>query len=158
MLLTPELLAGLAVVFIIIVVALLFFRTRAGRTRIVQMPVSRGPANLRFTCAGCSEQFTHTKRTLGAWEKGTRRFYCNACHTKWRGSHPSQPAQGGGTATPGAQPEAGRRAEAFSPAGSVSTRRIGPQPARAGSGSGCLGFMVLLIAVPVAIVFVVVSN
>lgn len=40
------------------------------------------PTKLRYTCAGCSGQFTHSRRTLAAREKGAKSFYCNACHTR----------------------------------------------------------------------------
>lgn len=139
----PELRTGLGIAFFVVLV-LLFFRVRAARSRRAERPLSRGPANMRFTCAGCTELFTHTKRTLGAWEKGTRRFYCNACHTKWRGSRPLQ--------SPDAQPAAGRRAEMPSPRNpSYNTSGI----RHAGSGGGCLGVVVLLIALPTAIVLVI---
>lgn len=80
----PELLAGLigAVMFVL---GLLFLRARANRTRNVGRPVPHGPANLRFKCAGCSQQFTHSRRTLAEWRKGGRQFHCNACHTKLQG-------------------------------------------------------------------------
>src|SRR5436190_12960184 len=86
--LAPELIAAV-VVAVFLVAGLLFFRSRSRRTRNVGRPVSHGPANLRYTCAGCSQQFTHSRRTLSLWKKGTRQFYCSACHTKWRGSHPT---------------------------------------------------------------------
>ena len=154
--LIPEVLAALGAA-LVLVVLLLRFRARAVRNQRVQRPVSRGPSNLRFVCASCEEQFTHTKRTLGAWEKGTRRFFCNACHTKWRGSRPPQAGQGSGPASSSAHPAVGRRTGPSSAVGSTSTSRTSFQPARAGSGSGCLGVAMLLIAVPLAVVFVVVQ-
>ena len=153
--LTPEVIAGFGAAFAI-VVALLFIRARAKRSRGVQRPLSRGPASIRFVCAGCSEQFTHSKRTLGAWEKGTRRFYCNACHTKWRGSHAPHTVQRDGAANSDAQRASGRRAERPLPVGATSNQHAGAEPVRGGSGGGCLGAAVLLIAAPVAIVLVVV--
>lgn len=120
--------------------------------RGVQRPAPRGPANLRFTCAGCSEQFTHTRRTLGAWEKGTRRFYCNECHKKWRNSQPPQPLQREGS--PGATYASLRR----NGSGSSSPpfqQRTSARPVKANAGSGCLGMLVLAVAVPIGLAFVV---
>ena len=154
--LTPEVLVALAAA-LVVVVLLLFLRARAARNRSSQRPVSRGPANLRFVCAGCEGQFNHTRRTLGAWEKGTRRFYCNACHTKWRGSHPAQPAQSNTTQSAGAGAGSSRREERAPAGGSFSAFRRDLQPARSGSGGGCLGAAILLAAVPVALAFVVVQ-
>lgn len=66
------------------VIGLLFLRGKATRTRNVGRPVTSGPASLRYNCAGCAQKFTHSRRTLADWKRGTRRFYCNACHTKRR--------------------------------------------------------------------------
>ena len=147
--LTPELIAGLAVALFIVVI-LLFRLGRAGRGRKINRPVSHGPANLQFICAGCAERFTHTKRTVGAWEKGTRRFYCNACHAKWRGSQP--PSQSVRSAQSAAAGQATRSSRTEPSPSSSSPARVGRAHARAGSGSGCLGVVFLLVAVPVAIV------
>lgn len=154
--LTPEVLVALAA-GLVVVVLLLFLRARAVRNRSSQRSVSRGPANLRFICAGCEGQFNHTRRTLGAWEKGTRRFYCNACHTKWRGSHPAQPTQSTTTQSAGAGAGSLRREERAPAGGSFSASRRDIRPAHSGSGGGCLGTAILLVAVPVALAFVVVQ-
>ena len=150
----PQLLVAFGVA-LVVVVLLLLFRSRAARNRGSHHSVSRGPANLRFVCAGCEGQFNHTRRTLGAWEKGTRRFYCNACHTKWRGSHPTQPIQGDATGATGPHPHT-RRAE---PAAvrSVSALHTRFHSAQSGSGRGCLGAALLFVAVPTAFVYVVVQ-
>jgi hypothetical protein len=154
--LIPELFAGLGAA-LAVVVMLLFIRARMKRGRKAEGPMSRGPASLRFICAGCSEQFSHTRRTLGAWEKGTRRSYCNACHTKWRVSRPLRLVQGGGRSITGAPPTTGRRGELALQASVGNTSRGRPQGDRAGSGAGCLGLVVILINVPVAIAFAVVQ-
>lgn len=154
--LTPEVLAALAAA-LVVVVLLLFLRTSAARNRSSQRPVSRGPANLRFVCAGCEGQFNHTRRTLGAWEKGTRRFYCNACHAKWRGSHPVQPVQSNTTQSAGVGVGSSRREERAPAGGSFFSSRRDLQSARSGSGSGCLGAAIILVALPVALAFVVVQ-
>ena len=153
--LTPEVLVALAAAALVVVVLLLFLRARAARNRSSQRPVSRGPNNLWFVCAGCEGQFNHTRRTISAWEKGTRRFYCNACHTKWRGSHPAQSAQG--TMTQSAGAGSWRTQARATAGGSFSTSRRDFQQAHSGSGGGCLGAAILLLAVPVAVAFVVVQ-
>lgn len=85
----PEVVAIVAV-GAVVVIGLLFKRMRSTRTRNVGRPVAGGPTNLRFTCAGCSQQFTHSRRTLAAWRRGGRQFLCNACNTKQRGSQPKR--------------------------------------------------------------------
>jgi hypothetical protein len=120
---TPEL-AAIVAAILAFLVGLWLWRARTRRTRNVGRKVANGPSNLRFKCAGCSQQFTHSRRTLSAWEKGGRGFYCNACHTKWRGSRTVQPSHGS---------------------------RPPPHPAAsARERSGCLGVVLLAIAVPAA--------
>ncbi|MGY4828430.1 hypothetical protein ACVNIS_07630 [Sphaerotilaceae bacterium SBD11-9] len=64
---------------------LLYLRSRTRRTRSVGLKVAGGPKNMRFKCAGCSGQFTHSRQTLSSWERGNRTFYCKACRTKANG-------------------------------------------------------------------------
>jgi predicted SprT family Zn-dependent metalloprotease len=73
---------------VVVVIGLVAKRMRSTRTRNVGRPVEGGPSSLRFTCAGCSQQFTQSRRTLAAWRKGGRQFLCNACNTKRSGSQP----------------------------------------------------------------------
>jgi hypothetical protein len=82
----PEFLFAAAIAAVAFLCGIFYLRARSRRTRSVGRRVSRGPANLRFTCAGCSNQFTHSRRTQAAWENGTRKFFCHACHTKSRGA------------------------------------------------------------------------
>ena len=84
----PEFIFAAAVTAVAFLGGALYLRSRAGRTRSVGRPVAAEPTNLRFKCKGCSQQFTHSRQTLGAWQKGTRQFYCKACHTKRRGERP----------------------------------------------------------------------
>lgn len=84
--LATEHLAAAAVVVLAFVIGLLVLVARKTRTRTVGRRLLGGPANLRFTCAGCSGQFTHSRRTLGEWGSGARQFRCKACHTKSRGA------------------------------------------------------------------------
>lgn len=82
----PELLFATAVAAAAFLVGLVWLRHRSPRTRnVVHGKGRRGvaaPANLRYTCAGCSGHFTHSRRTLAARDKGAKSFYCNACHTR----------------------------------------------------------------------------
>jgi hypothetical protein len=133
----PELVAGVFAV-VVVLVGLVVQRSRARRTRTVGRPESRGPSNLRYTCAGCSQQFTHSRRTLGAWKKGTRQFYCSACHTRWRSARAAPP----GSRVPQADGRGGS----------------GPSGAPAGSGSGCLGVALLLAVVPLVIAVIVTQH
>jgi hypothetical protein len=86
MTLSPELWFAVGVAAVAFLAGVLFLRARARRTRSVGRKVEGGPTNLRFTCVGCSGKFTHSRRTISSWQKGNRRFYCNACHTKSRGA------------------------------------------------------------------------
>ena len=83
--LSPETLFAAAVTAVAFLAGLLYLRRRARRTRSVGLKVVGGPKSMRFKCAGCSGQFTHSRRTLGSWERGNRTFYCKACQTKASG-------------------------------------------------------------------------
>lgn len=91
--LISELWFAAAVAAAAFVAGVLFLRARARRTRSVGRKIADEPTNLRFSCAGCSGKFTHSRRTLSAWNKGKRKFFCKACHTKLRGalSKPKRP-------------------------------------------------------------------
>src|SRR5262245_36759174 len=78
------------------------------------------PKERTFKCSRCSATAAHTPRTIEAWRAGKTKFFCNACHTQWVRSQPSRPQAGGGS-----------------------------HRGRAGN-AGCLGIVVLLIALPTA--------
>ncbi len=124
---TPDELFAAAIAAVAFSAGVLFWRSRARRTRSVGRRLEAGPSNLRFTCAGCSGKFTHSRRTISAWEKGGRSFFCNACHTKWQSTH--------------------------APSGHGRAARIitSDRPAK----RGCLGMLVVLLAVPVVLAFAV---
>lgn len=124
---SPEVLFAAAIAAGAFLAGLLYLRARSKRTRSIGRKLASGPANLRFTCAGCKGQFTHSRRTIGTWDKGQRRFFCNACHTKWLGANPPSGKRGGGRVITG--PRKG--------------------------GGGCLGFAILLIALPLGVAFAV---
>jgi hypothetical protein len=76
----------------VIVAAFLLARAARGKPS-VRRPVSTytGPASVNFQCAGCGQQFQHTKRTIAAWKKGFRRISCDRCHKNWRDTNPTPP-------------------------------------------------------------------
>jgi len=141
-------------VVLIVFAAILILRSH-GRKRYPSSRITRGPDNLHFVCAGCGGQFTHTKRTVAAWEKGSRRFFCNSCHKSWRQAQPANPAQPAGPAQPAhpvrAEPAA-RPAGVFSQESSRS-RGVSNTARHVGSGrrSGCLTVLVVLVVLPITI-------
>jgi LSD1 subclass zinc finger protein len=117
-------------------------RTRGGSGR------ARGPANLRFTCANCTKQFTHSRRTLLTYEQGARQFFCSACHTRWRGS---QSVIQNRTHGPGEMLARRDAQQAKQTQLAEAAKRVQP-PAPASPGTdekrGCLGMAALLVAAP----------
>ena len=145
-----------AVLVVLIIGALALARRASRRTRAHPSSESRAPASLHFVCAGCSERFPHTKRTVSAFERGTTRLFCNACHSKWAAGRPRQQ-----------QPVVSR--EGLLSGGSVGTqatpahskgspRHLSSSP-RTRAPSGCLGTAALLIALPLVLaVYVAVTS
>jgi hypothetical protein len=129
-------LAGVAVFSVVVV--LLLARANSARKRRANPSTARGPSNLHFVCAGCGDQFTHTKRTVAAWEKGTRRFFCNSCHRSWRETRPEPPNPAGLSARTSA-PSRSRSSQPASHTGVAPTR------------SGCLSVLVVLVVLPVTL-------
>ena len=145
------------VAFGVIVIAGLIWLVRS--KRVAHAPRARltpytGPTNVHYICAGCANQFAHTKRTIAAWQKGIRRITCNTCHKKWRDSLPSdQPAPAPAPAPP--------KSSVQLPSAEPTTRTRMPNietPVhyRRQSRSGCLGVLVLFAVL--STVFVVLVN
>jgi len=134
--LTPEILAGGVAIVAVVFIA---FRVRR-RPPERSADRTRAPADMRFICGSCRGQFTHTRRTIAAWQGGSRRFFCNDCHKQWRRTHPTaaKPVE---RETSAAFPE-GHRDRGFGP---------GPRLVRASNpgGGGCLGMVAVLVGVPV---------
>lgn len=84
-LLTPSNLAIAAVVLLL----LLTLRNRGRGSNRRTRP--RGPGNARYVCARCSGEFLHSNRTISAWEKGTKRIFCDGCHKQWISKQPPRP-------------------------------------------------------------------
>jgi hypothetical protein len=145
---------GTFVVLLLIGVAL----SRKEQPPQVNRPRPRGPANIRYVCTKCAGEFTHTNRTISAWEKGSRRFFCNACHKEWRSENPVQST----SPTRAPQQEPANTKVASLPAMSSNTVKRTNTPTIAGTSfhpsskapSGCLGMALLLVLVPSAIVYV----
>ena len=143
-----DLVAGV-VGIVALVIGFLFWRRNAGHSPGAKTRSFRGPTNMHFTCAACSGQFVHTKRTVAAWEKGSRRVFCDACHKKWRTAQP-----------PLAPPP---RADIATSNRAIGTRAVPVQAANARysyeakAPGGCLGVVLLLLLIPVTI-FVVMTN
>lgn len=155
-----EWLVGLIV--LAVVVAMGAARLSASKKRQFRKSDFSGPQSVRFTCAKCSNQFNHTRRTIAAWEKGSRRIFCNGCHKKWIDSRPvrdgnlksedsSSPWYLDATPTRVEPREAHPVEPRFEP-----RRRHESSYRSGGSGrSGCLGVVAASI-VPVACLFAVV--
>lgn len=146
---SPELLAGIAGAILVLII---FITSRKNRGSPKNHPrtVSRGPSNLKFVCKGCSNPFAHSKRTVGAYEKGARSFFCNSCHAKWRESNPSKTMDSEinrRTSTPITNHPTGNKEQP-----TRASRDFNPSSAK--SGNGCLGATLLLIAVPIALISV----
>ena len=149
--LSVELIVGIAAALLVLLIVVVP-RKRDGRTPSHRTTVPRGPANLRFICKGCSGQFTHSTRTIGAYEKGARSFFCNPCHLKWRETNPSNPTS----------PKAKNRVEPSLKKGGVG-RPVGIPGGGGGfdtnidrgktkSGNGCLGATLLIVAIPITLI------
>ncbi len=78
-----EVLGALGGVLALMLLLLLFLRARRRKLSGAGTGRPSGPANSRFICASCARQFPHSKRTLKAWDKGSRRFFCALCHAAW---------------------------------------------------------------------------
>ena len=124
------------------------WRRNAGRASRAKPSSFRGPTSMYFTCAGCSAQFPHTKRTVAAWEKGSRRVFCNTCHKKWRNAQPPQRQS--------SDPVWG--AVQGNEEAPLTLTRSTPARAPETSGrSGCLSVVVLLLLLP-TILLAVIAN
>jgi len=48
-----------------------------------------------YACSGCGTQEKHNKRTVAAWGRGSRSFFCQPCHKKWRDEQQQKPTSSG---------------------------------------------------------------
>jgi DNA-directed RNA polymerase subunit RPC12/RpoP len=110
---------------------LIWLALRNRSKKSIRKSKPRGPGNLRYTCTKCSGQFLHSNRTISAWEKGTQRIFCDSCHKQWIAK----------------QPKSDRISS------NLSAQRSKTPISRNRQPSGCLGILVLLIIIPVALGF-----
>jgi len=147
----PWLIAGIVGAILLLLVAIVLVRRRSTNrsSRILRSRPS-GPDNLNYVCAGCNGQFPHSRRTVAAWEKGTRRFYCNLCHKKWRNQQlpPNTP--------PSVRVPAQSRQSLPSSACAytATSARVQPVAASRAGRSGCFTVIVLAILIPVGVLLV----
>jgi DNA-directed RNA polymerase subunit RPC12/RpoP len=119
-----------AIVVAIVLLVILALRNRA--TKPVERTKPRGPGNARYVCAKCAGEFLHSNRTITAWEKGTKRIFCDGCHKQWLNKQP-RPMQATNTSSPARS----------------NMRHRSPKT------SGCLGVLLLLAVIPGVIVYAV---
>jgi hypothetical protein len=161
----PWLIAGIVgVTLVLLVVAALVRKRSAGAPSKIRRSQPSGPDNLNYVCAGCGGQFAHSRRTIAAWERGTRRFFCNVCHKKWRNQQPPLdtpppfrvPVQGGGSLPSPVRAPAqnGRPLSSSAAAYTTTSARAQPAAASRSGRSGCLTVAVLAILLPVAVLLV----
>ncbi len=84
------------------------------------------PPQRIFKCSRCSRVSPHSDRTVEAWRRGTKSLFCDSCHRLWLSAQPRQ------TDSPQLSP----------------SRAFGSSRNR-----GCLGVTLVLVAVPLAFLF-----
>jgi len=142
-----------AVGVLLALVALVAWRKSAGRSSAAKGRVFRGPSEMYFTCARCSAQVAHTKRTIAAWEKGSRRIFCDACHKKWRTAQPPQEAPYGASAGVASRASAGTTSRGLSNEARASRTQSPAYASESKGPRGCLGVALIMVLVPIAIVY-----
>jgi hypothetical protein len=75
---TLEVLFGAAVILVVVL------------SLLTKLGSNRQPPTQFFKCARCNTITRHTSRTIEAWRNSKTTFFCQACHTKWLQSRPSQ--------------------------------------------------------------------
>ena len=147
-----EVVIAAALLFAIVVVGLVVAtRKRLNRPNPPTSTRTSGPANLHFVCAGCSAQVTHSRRTIGAWEKGYPPVLLQ--QLPHRVAQQATPARY--SDQPALQAQSEKRTPSRSPgAASTSSARQAPRSGLAPARSGCFTVIVVLVAIPTAIAFV----
>lgn len=138
-------LSGVLIFAVLVVGFFVAMRKRSDRTGHKTSTRSSGPNSLHYVCTGCSVQFTHSRRTIGAWEKGTRRFFCSNCHSKWRDKQTPKEVHSNAPRSQHKELSSSRSSGTSSPLPAPQTFRRNLAPAR----SGCLTVVLVLIAIPV---------
>ena len=154
---TAEIVAA-AVGLLVALVAVVAWRKSAVRSSSTSGRVFRGPSEMHFTCARCSAQVTHTKRTIAAWEKGSRRIFCDACHKKWRNAQPPREAPNGAGGGVASRAGAVTTARALSSEASTSRTQYPAYASETKAPRGCLGVALIMVLVPTAILYFTVNT
>lgn len=50
---------------------------------VIRMLVPKAPTQKTYVCARCGSNNTHGERTVFAWTRGERQFYCDPCNVAW---------------------------------------------------------------------------
>lgn len=50
---------------------------------VIRRVIPKRPAASTFRCARCQAIASHDDRTVFAWTRGERDFYCDACNDAW---------------------------------------------------------------------------
>jgi hypothetical protein len=143
---------------LVALVAVVVWRKRSGRSSAAKGRVFRGPSEMYFNCARCSARVAHTKRTIAAWEKGSRRIFCDACHKKWRNAQPPQEAPYGASASVASRAGAGATSRAVSNEARASDAQAPAYASESKAPRGCLGVALIIALVPIAIVYFTVNG
>ena len=155
--LTTEVLVAI-VAAIIALLAVMIRRSQKKQTVSHRTTTPRGPSDLRYICKRCAVQSTHTKRTIGAYEKGTRSFFCNSCHSKWRESNPPKsttPPTNSKPLSPSHNLGVGRPTQ-NSPVRRSFNENISHSSVK--SSGGCLGAILLIAVIPIVVITIVANN
>lgn len=153
---TVEVVAAIVGVLVALV-AVVVWRNTPRRASAAKGRVFRGPSEMYFACARCSAQVAHTKRTIAAWGKGSRRFFCDACHKKWRNAQPLQEAPYGAGTGVASRAGAGMSSRAVSNEARASRAQTPAYATESRAPRGCLGVALIMALVPIAIVYFTVN-
>ena len=63
--------------FVAAIIAVIFVQI------VLRAVIPKAPKEKLFRCARCNANTLHTERTVFAWTRGERRFYCDPCNAAW---------------------------------------------------------------------------
>ncbi len=76
-------------VVLVVIGVIVYLISKAGSKKVTKPKWGEN-----YTCSDCGTAMPHNKRTIAAWEKGVRNFYCRSCHGKWREEVANKQASG----------------------------------------------------------------
>ncbi len=50
---------------------------------VLRLVIPKAPREKMFRCARCGANTLHSDRTVFAWTRGERMFYCDPCNSAW---------------------------------------------------------------------------